>query len=243
MKEENSNDTNVNEINHEQDMQNIENRTEDKKFKFDSKSYISLSMFLVPILLGIIYYDQLPNRMAVHFDNNNKADGFAPKLFALFGIVIILLIVHICVIFSLEYDIKKKSQPKILKVISYWICPVLTVVVQIQIIAYGLGKKFDITTYIVIGIGILLIILGNYLPKTRHNYTMGIKLPWTLSSESNWNKTHRLAGKLWILGGLIIVIQTIVGKYGMISTAVLITIVVIPTLYSFITFIKERSQS
>lgn len=205
----------------------------------DSMLIGSLSVFLVPIILGALFFNQLPDEMAIHFDGNNIANGFAPKWITLFGIPVFLLAVHFITITMIKNDPKKANQPKVVKNISYWLCPVLSIFMQVAFISYGLGKTFDMTTYVTVGLGILFMVLGNYLPKSRQNYTIGYKLPWTLSSEDNWNKTHRLAGWLWILCGLLIAILSLMTN----SSYILFIIIVmafVPMAYSFVIYKKEK---
>lgn len=208
------------------------------KKKIDSQFIASSMMFIVPILLGIIFYKQLPDEMAVHFNNQNVANGFAPKWFALFGIPVFLIVVHSLGIFTVQNDPKKNGHSKVVKGIMYWLIPILAVIMQIVFIAYGLDKSFNITTYVFIGVGILTIILGNYLPKSRQNYSIGIKLPWTLASEENWNKTHRMAGKLWMVSGLLIILLGVIGYLDAVGFIIL-AIVAVPSIYSFILYRKS----
>jgi uncharacterized membrane protein len=89
-------------------------------------------------------------------------------------------------------------------------------------------------------VGALFLILGNWLPKTRQNYAVGIKVPWTLDNELNWEKTHRLAGYLWMIGGIIMIIMGITTKAPEIVVIVSIFIVVvIPILYSYYLHAKK----
>ena len=75
----------------------------------------------------------------------------------------------------------------------------------------------------------------------RQNYTMGIKLPWTLADEDNWNRTHRLGGYVWTIGGLLIIIVTLIGLEQLsIMTGIIIAMVVIPSIYSFWLYIKKK---
>jgi uncharacterized membrane protein len=64
----------------------------------------------------------------------------------------------------------------------------------------------DIAFFAELLIGLLFIIIGNYLPKARQNYTIGIRIPWTLANEENWNRTHRLAGYLWMICGVLMIL-------------------------------------
>ena len=85
-------------------------------------------------------------------------------------------------------------------------------------------------------IGIAFAGLGWYMPKFRQNYFVGFKLPWTLENEDNWNETHKVAGKVWLIGGLFQAIAsfTLSSKLGFIcfitATAIM---VIIPTIFSY----------
>ena len=86
-------------------------------------------------------------------------------------------------------------------------------------------------------------ILGNFLPKLRQNYTIGIKLPWTLASEENWNKTHRLAGYLWVVCGLIILFGTMAGLLSKVgAVAVFMIMLLVPSVYSFVFHLKANKK-
>ena len=88
--------------------------------------------------------------------------------------------------------------------------------------------------------GLMLLVVGNYLPKCRQNYTVGIKVPWTLASEENWDATHRLAGKLWVAGGVVILllaIQPWIPAFPM-SLVIMLAVTFVPMIYSFVYYIK-----
>ncbi|MDK6729488.1 SdpI family protein, partial [Aerococcus urinae] len=83
-------------------------------------------------------------------------------------------------------------------------------------------------------LGVLFIAIGNYMPKTRRNYTVGIRLPWTLDNDDNWIKTHRLAGKIWVIGGLIIFFNSFVQiAVTFVLVFTLIIMIVVPMIYSY----------
>ena len=87
-------------------------------------------------------------------------------------------------------------------------------------------------------IGVLFILIGNFLPKTKQSYTMGIKLPWTLASEENWNRTHRLAGFVWVIGGVYFVVMSFFSwtLAGFLIPVALLGL--IPAAYSYILYRK-----
>jgi len=84
-------------------------------------------------------------------------------------------------------------------------------------------------------VGLTLAIIGNYLPKCKQNYTIGIKIPWTLNSEENWNRTHRFAGRLWMVCGLAIMLTGFIGGFWVFLPIVLL-MVLVPFLYSYILY-------
>ena len=89
--------------------------------------------------------------------------------------------------------------------------------------------------------GVIFLVTGNYLPKCRQNYTIGIKLPWTLDDEENWNYTHRLAGKLWMIGGVLIILlgfQTVVPPMA-VSLTIIVVVTMIPAIASYLYYKKH----
>lgn len=87
-------------------------------------------------------------------------------------------------------------------------------------------------------IGFAILVMGNYLPRCRYNFTMGIRTPWTLNDEKNWNKTHRIAGFFWTAGGILMVV---LGYFRMavLYFAVLAVIVLVPVGYSYVLYRRE----
>ena len=211
------------------------------KLKENSLFISSLCVFIISMAIGIIFYNRLPDEMAVHFNSNFVPDNYAPKWFALFGITLLLLFIHCITIFIMNKDPKQAGHSKAIKLIIYMLIPILSIVVEIELISFSLNKAFNISTCTFLLIGIVIMLLGNYLPKTRQNYTIGFKLPWTLSSEKNWNKTHKLAGKLWVSGGILISLLSILIKNSMISMILIILIItIIPTIYSYYLYSKSN---
>lgn len=88
-------------------------------------------------------------------------------------------------------------------------------------------------------VGVVFIIIGNYLPKCRQSYTVGIKLPWTLDSEENWNRTHRMAGGLWMAGGAVLMLLSLLGQISVfIFLPVVLVMTLVPTVYSYLLYRK-----
>jgi uncharacterized membrane protein len=103
--------------------------------------------------------------------------------------------------------------------------------------AAALGKEVKMESVLPVILGLLFTIIGNYLPKCKQNYTIGIKVPWTLDNEENWNRTHRLAGRLWVVCGLIILFT---GFFSLtwILLPIALLMVLVPFVYSYMLYRK-----
>ena len=203
--------------------------------KANRKTLIITSIVtILPMLIGVICWNRLPDVMATHFGLNNEANGFSSKAFAVFGLPAFLLAILWVGALVTSRDPKKQNiSPKVFS-LTLWIVPVLSLFVAATMYPINLGYKLDVIFFAELLLGMLFIIIGNYLPKARQNYTIGIKIPWTLANEENWNRTHRLAGYLWMIFGILIVL---IGVTRFVPAAWLIGIilmtVLVPCIYSF----------
>ena len=128
-----------------------------------------------------------------------------------------------------------------LKNLVFWIFPVASIMVLISCYGYELGYELNIGLLSGIFAGTLFLIIGNYLPKCKQNYTMGIRLPWTLDDEENWNHTHRLAGFIWVLCGFIMLVNIFIGIEWLIF-GLLAVMVLVPTVYSYLYYKKHGKK-
>lgn len=200
------------------------------------KLIISSLAILCPIIFGLIFWNELPELIAIHYGFSGEADGFGHKAFAVFGMPFIILAIHwLCMIIT-SFDQKNQNQhPKAFGII-FWIMPLTSFFISAMMYSVIFGAEFNFYSLIFLFIGVLFIIIGNYLPKVKQNSTLGIKIKWTLINEENWNVTHRLGGKLWFFGGIIILFLTFLPvETGFIALAPIIFIMVlIPTIYSYV---------
>ena len=175
--------------------------------KANKKTLIVASIVtILPVLIGIVYWNQLPDVMATHFGMNNEADGFSSKAFAVFGMPAILLGILWLGAIATSHDPKKQNISPKMFTLMLWIPPIISIIAAATTYTVNLGYELNIIFLAELFLAIVLIVIGNYLPKARQNYTIGIKIPWTLANEENWNRTHRLAGYLWMIGGVLMLI-------------------------------------
>ena len=200
--------------------------------------WVSQGVCLLPILLSLIFYDQMPEKVATHFDVNFVPDGYSPKWQAAFMIPGILFFLNIFVWFMLDNDPRKAGINPIMRRISQWIIPVLSVTVQSAIIFYSIADNVNLVRIIPLMVGVMLMLTGNYMPKCRQNYTAGIRLPWTLSSEENWNRTHRFGGKAMVAGGILLALCSFVKVNLAVVLLIVLLFTAVPVIYSYILYKK-----
>lgn len=198
---------------------------------------ITSVVILLPILAGLILWNRLPDQLPIHWNAAGEVDGWASRTFSVFFMSLFLLAMHwICVIVTSADPKNKNHQSKVLHLV-FWMIPVLSVLVHAIIFATAMGHAVKVEVIMPVFMGLLFIIIGNYLPKCKQNYTIGIKVPWALNSEENWNKTHRFAGWLWVIGGLAMTATGFIGGF-IAFFAIVMIIAVVPMIYSYILYRK-----
>ncbi len=209
----------------------------------DQKTKLILTsvIILIPILIGLLLWNQLPDQMVTHWDFNGVPNGWSSKPFAVVGLPLFLFAVHWVCIIGTKADPKAANHPLKIMTLVYWICPAVSVFCMGSVYAEALGYKVSMNHVGSIFVGIVFIIIGNYLPKCQHNYTVGIKIPWTLNSEENWNRTHRFAGPLWVICGILFMILTFIG-YPTLSVVLIFIAAFIPMIYSYLYYKKYESK-
>lgn len=198
-------------------------------------------LILLPMLIGILLWNQLPEKMATHFGMNGQADGYSSKAFVVFGLPILMFVLQMFCAFVTSHDPKQKNiSPKVFTFIL-WIIPVVSIVVNSLVYLVNLGKSVNVTFIVLIMLGIVFIFTGNYLPKSRRNYTVGIKTPWTLENDTVWNKTNRLGGYLIMGIGFLTILTAFVRWIPMELFFVgIILATFIPVIYSYLLYNKEN---
>ena len=202
--------------------------------KANKKTLVLASIVTVlPVLAGLLLWDRLPDEMAIHFGLGG-ADGYSGKAAAVFGLPLLLLAVEWALALILSKDPKKQNISPKLAAMSLWLVPLVSLACAAAVYAHNLGYRTDAAFAAALLVGVLLIIIGNYLPKARQNFTVGVKLPWTLANEENWNRTHRLAGFLWVAGGILAVVIALVGLASVKRILMLFLVLALaPAVYSF----------
>ncbi len=205
---------------------------------------LSSVVILLPVLFGLIMWNELPDTLTTHWGVDGNADGVSAKSFVVFGLPVMLLITHlVCLLFT-ALDQKQKGQNKKALRIIFWLVPFISLFANGSIYAIAFCKVFDFALLMPVLPGIMFVFIGYYLPQIRQNRTLGIKVSWTLNNEENWNKTHRLGGKVWVIGGLVMLFSIFLPRAAVVPVAacVIIAITVIPIVYSYCIYKKHQKE-
>lgn len=194
------------------------------------------------MLVGLLLWNQLPEQLPVHFNSEGTADSYQSKLWGVTFIYLFILVCHWFAAVITSVDPRRKNiSSKIFRLVL-WICPVISIFAGILV--YGTALKWpwvNVNVMANLVVGVIFVIIGNYLPKCRQNYTIGIKLPWTLSDTENWDKTHRFAGKIWIACGILEMIAGFlpIARLETVTVALILVATVPIVVYSYLFYRKK----
>lgn len=194
---------------------------------------ITSVVILLPVLAGVVLWDTLPEQIPTHWNAAGEIDGWSSKPFAIFGLPLLMLAIHWLCVLGTAADPKKANHSNKLIHLVLWIIPIISVALFVLSYVAALGTEVRMEMVMPLLVGFVLTVVGNYLPKCKQSYTIGIKIPWTLHSEENWNRTHRFAGRLWLVCGLGIMLTAFVGGFWFFLPIVLV-MVLAPTVYSYL---------
>jgi uncharacterized membrane protein len=190
-------------------------------------------------------YPRLPETVATHWNLQGTPDGYSSRLWAV--AMMPLLTLGLTGLFNVlpKVDPRRENYAKFLD--SYWLIAnavlVFTGVADALILANGLGYTVQVDRLLPLGVGLLFAFLGNYLTRVEPNWFVGIRTPWTLSSDAVWRKTHRTAGWLFVVGGLVIAAGAFAprGVFLPLFVATIVVVAGIPVVQSYILWKREQN--
>lgn len=193
---------------------------------------ISTAVCLLPSLFGLIIWNKLPESIPAHWNIHGEIDRYAGKAETVFFLPVLFAAIQFLVDFAMKHEKRRGNYSKTLYAAVGWLMPAMSlwIMTSIYLTAFGVNVKTEVTVPLLISI--MLLFIGNYMPKCKQNSTMGIRIPWTLKSEENWNRTHRMAGMLWTGCSIFSIIFTLAGKPA-VAFIFMITMIFVPIIYSF----------
>lgn len=195
-------------------------------------------LILIPMIVGLVLWNKLPEEIPVHFNSAGEPDNWESKTFAVFFIPLFLLAVHLLMGFITLADPKKQNISDKVFLLMLYICPAADIFGSIVMYTEALNLPVSVNMIGNLFLGIVFLAVGNYMPKTRQNYTIGIKVPWALNDEENWNKTHHFAGIVWIICGVVLIINAFLDIIWIVPASIAVA-ALLPTAYSFLLYVGK----
>ncbi len=203
--------------------------------------WLIVVLILASFAAGIVLFPFLPDYVPSHWNIQGQIDRYSSKQWGAFGIPTMTMIIYLLMVVTPNLDPKRENYQRFkntYKLLKFAITAFL-VFLHVIILVSSLGYQVPIGNLVSVLIGFLTIIIGNVLGKIKHNYFVGIKTPWTLASEEVWKSTHRLASRIWVLAGLVIVVAGITltaMSIFVVLIASLAAAVIVPTIYAYLKY-------
>lgn len=184
---------------------------------------LPILLIIFSIVSSLYLFQLMPEEIPVHWNFEGQVDRLGDSSSHILIINLVLIGMYLLFIFLPCADPNKKRYIEFKKIYHIFKNILLLFMTSIFFLTNlsAIGYNINISIYVPLFVGILFIIIGNYMAKIKMNWFMGIRTPWTLSSEEVWNKTHRLGGKLFILSGLLIAITGLLPQNYRISVFIL----------------------
>lgn len=204
------------------------------------KLIVSSLLVFLPTIFGVLLWSRLPAQIVTRFRWDGSPDNWSSKPFVVFGLPALLFAAHIFCIFCTISDPKAEGIGGKLLNLLFWIIPSTSLLIMGTLYAVSLGVSIDARFFCTLFIAALYLVLGNLLPKSRQNYTVGLKFPWTLHDQENWNHTHRFAAWCMVISSAVLIMAASFQVFGIVLITLLANIV-LPFLYSYL-FYRRNMQ-
>lgn len=208
------------------------------------RKYIPVIPIAAAFVFSAAVYGQLPERVPLHWDWSGQPDRWGSRLEGAFLLPAFALGLWMLLTFLPKIDPRRANYERFGGTYDFVVTAVVTFMAGMHVIVLGatLGWPIAINRVVPAAVGVLLIVIGNLLPRARSNWWFGIRTPWTLSSDRVWQKTHRVGGYLMIATGLGLLLHALVAQLWTVWVAmVLVGLCVVGTMvYSYLKWREER---
>ncbi len=204
------------------------------------KSYlVALALVVVSFALSVYYYPRMPDQIATHWNASGNADGTMPKLWGLF--LLPTMTAGLLVLFAAipRIDPLRENIAEFRRYYDLFIVLLVAFMLymQVLIVLWNLGYRFDFTMVLSPAIGVLYYFIGALMSRVERNWFIGVRTPWTLSDDRVWKRTHSRAGPLFKIAGIIAILGAFVPRYAiylMVGPVILVAAYLM--LYSYVEY-------
>lgn len=211
------------------------------------RKWIPLLIVAAAIIASAVVYPKLPMTVPTHWDMLGRPNGWGSRVWGAWVLPTVMLLLWALMRVLPAIDPRGANYAKFGEAFEAIVISILLYMLGLHLIILraSLGYPVAMQRVLPIGVGILLVLIGNLLPRARPNWFIGIRTPWTLSSDRVWEKTHRVGGRAFVAGGLAILIAGLVTPQW--AHYVLVAVVVVcslgAVLYSYIAWRREQTPA
>ncbi len=210
--------------------------------KYLKSEILILILMAIPFIYLAIIWGSLPAEVPVHFDINGEVDRMGSKTTLPFMLLLLAPLTYLIFLLVPKIDPKGKIKNMGAKYQQLKFIMVLFMSIISVLIIYSSQQGGSDINWIFVVVGLFIAALGNYFQTIKHNYFIGIRTPWTLENEQVWKSTHRLGGKLWMLGGVLMAVFPLLVSnkdlVGSVFVGLVLLISIVPIVYSYLAFRK-----
>jgi len=215
---------------------------DDRLSKNIKQDWPVLFFILATLAAGLLLYPRLPDMMPGHWNIKGQIDGWVSKPFGVLFFPLLNLGLYPLMLLLPRIDPRRENYRRfagVYRLIRLFLHVFLALLYIVTLLA-ALGYTLRVDAIVKFAVSLLILVLGNYMGKIKHNYFVGIKTPWTLASEEVWYKTHRFAAPLWVGAGILGMAISVFRQVWLnwLYFASLIVIGLVPIIYSYFLFRK-----
>ena len=207
----------------------------------------SLAMLIGMFILAAVTWSTAPDRIPIHWTLSGEPDGFADKFGGLIGLPLVTVGVYLALLFLPRIDPRRANYDAFRTPYAMIRTTIIGLLLAMDafIHLWIRGQKIGTSLFMPVMAGTVMMLLGNYLPKLKSNWFVGIRTPWTLSSEQSWRKTHRLAGWLFVASGAAVIVASILNpeKSRVVLFGTLMPTVVSTVAYSYFAWRNDPDKT
>jgi len=204
---------------------------------------LSLSLIAVALVVGLVLYARLPDPMPSHWNAAGEVDDYMPKFWGIFLMPIVTTVLVGLFLLIPQIDPLKANIAQFRDIFNWFIVAFVAYMLYIYALtlAASLGYSFNMTIMLIPVVGLLFIGVGYMMSKARRNFFIGIRTPWTLSSETVWDETHKLGSKMFMVGGVVTIVSAFLGEKGIwLLMVAMLAAAFVPIVYSYILWKREN---
>lgn len=208
-----------------------------------------IGLILISFLMGAYLQPYVPERMASHWDASGNVDGYTSMFWGLFLMPVISTVLFLAFMLIPKIDPLKENIEAFRKYFDVFILLLFGFLFYLYMLTllWNLGYRLNIIQLLAPAFGLIIYYAGVMMENAKQNWFIGVRTPWTLSSESVWDKTNRLAGKLFKVAGVLAALGTVFPEYAILLVlAPVILAAIYPIIYSYQEYqleMKARSRA